>query len=85
MDLVTETDKKVEDFIFSFLKEKYPSHRYSTCSRPSYIPTLIVHQALRLIFGIEPSSTVMGVKWPNVSEWRSMSLCDTHKCFICFC
>ena len=25
-DLVTETDKKVEELIFSFLREKFPSH-----------------------------------------------------------
>ena len=26
-DLVTETDKQVEQLIFSFLKERFPSHR----------------------------------------------------------
>ena len=26
-DLVTETDKKVEQLIFSFLKEKFPHHK----------------------------------------------------------
>ena len=26
-DLVTETDKQVEDFIIGSLKEKFPSHR----------------------------------------------------------
>lgn len=31
-DLVTETDKKVEDLIFSFLREKFPSHWYSLIS-----------------------------------------------------
>jgi fructose-1,6-bisphosphatase/inositol monophosphatase family enzyme len=25
-DLVTETDKQVEELIFSFLREKFPSH-----------------------------------------------------------
>ncbi|OXB58597.1 hypothetical protein ASZ78_013442 [Callipepla squamata] len=29
VDLVTETDQKVENFIISLIKEKYPSHRYS--------------------------------------------------------
>lgn len=28
VDLVTETDQKVENFIISLIKEKYPSHRY---------------------------------------------------------
>lgn len=28
VDLVTETDKKVEEFIFSTLKEKFPTHKY---------------------------------------------------------
>lgn len=28
VDLVTETDQKVEKFIISLIKEKYPSHRY---------------------------------------------------------
>ena len=27
-DLVTATDKKVEKFAFSFIKEKYPSHKF---------------------------------------------------------
>ena len=27
-DLVTATDKKVEEFAFSFIKEKYPSHKF---------------------------------------------------------
>jgi myo-inositol-1(or 4)-monophosphatase len=27
-DLVTEFDKKIEDFIFTQIKEKYPSHKY---------------------------------------------------------
>uniref|UniRef100_A0A8C9FUV6 Uncharacterized protein n=1 Tax=Pavo cristatus TaxID=9049 RepID=A0A8C9FUV6_PAVCR len=30
VDLVTETDQKVENFIISLIKEKYPSHRYSS-------------------------------------------------------
>lgn len=28
VDLVTETDQKVEQFIISSIKEKYPTHRY---------------------------------------------------------
>lgn len=28
VDLVTETDQKVEQLIISSIKEKYPSHRY---------------------------------------------------------
>ena len=27
VDLVTETDKKVEQLIFSFLREQFPAHR----------------------------------------------------------
>lgn len=27
-DLVTATDQKVEKMLISFIKEKYPSHRY---------------------------------------------------------
>jgi len=32
VDLVTETDQKVENFIISLIKEKYPSHRYGFLS-----------------------------------------------------
>lgn len=28
VDLVTETDQKVEELIISSIKEKYPTHRY---------------------------------------------------------
>lgn len=30
VDLVTETDKACEDLIFSYLKEKFPSHKVSS-------------------------------------------------------
>ena len=30
VDLVTETDQKVEQLIISSIKEKYPTHRYLT-------------------------------------------------------
>lgn len=30
VDLVTETDQKVEQLIISSIKEKYPTHRYFT-------------------------------------------------------
>lgn len=30
VDLVTETDQKVEQLIISSIREKYPTHRYST-------------------------------------------------------
>lgn len=32
VDLVTDTDQKVENFIISLIKEKYPSHRYGFSS-----------------------------------------------------
>ncbi len=34
-DLVTETDKQVEDLVLSELRQKFPSHRYRLCSNYS--------------------------------------------------
>lgn len=38
-DLVTETDKKVEDMIRAYLKEKFPSHRYIHVQNDSQVDT----------------------------------------------
>ena len=45
-DLVTETDKKVEEMIFSFLRQKFPSHRLA---RERTLPCTIMARHYRSV------------------------------------